>query len=60
MVIMIERLGQYLYDFEEKHPIIANIIGIGIIYLLGILITIIVSQKRNINTNTQLTKISQD
>ena len=39
---MIERLGQCLYDFEEKHPVIANIIGIGIIYLLGILITIAV------------------
>lgn len=42
---MIERLGQCLYNFEEKHPVIANIIGIGIIYLLGILITIAVLYK---------------
>lgn len=42
---MIEKLGQYLYNFEEKHLVIANIIGISIIYLLGILITIIVINK---------------
>ena len=39
---MIERLGQVVYDFEEKHPVIAHIIGLGVIYLLGILITLAV------------------
>ena len=42
---MIERLGQCLYDFEEKHPILANVIGIGAIYLLGLLMTLIVIYK---------------
>lgn len=42
---MIERLGQCLNNFEEKHPILSNIIGIAIIYLLGILITLIIIFK---------------
>lgn len=42
---MIERLGQVVYNFEEKHPVLANIIGIGVIYLLGILITLAVIYK---------------
>lgn len=42
---MIEKIGQGLYNFEEKHPVIANVIGFGIIYLLGILITLAVLYK---------------
>lgn len=37
-----EKLGQVVYDFEEKHPVIAKVIGIGVIYLIGILITLAV------------------
>lgn len=42
---MIERLGQCLYNFEEKHPILANIIGISSICLLGILIILTILFK---------------
>lgn len=40
-----ERIAEVLFKFEEKHPIIAQVIGIGIIYLLGILITLAVIFK---------------
>lgn len=37
-----EKIGEVLYEFEEKHPIMANIIGFGVMYLIGILITLAV------------------
>lgn len=42
---MIEKIGQVLCNFEEKYPILANITGIGAIYLLGLLMTLIVIYK---------------
>lgn len=40
-----EKIGQILYDFEEKHPILANIIGVALIYIIGLLLTLVVILK---------------
>lgn len=39
---MIEKIGEVLYEFEEKHPIMAEVIGFGIVYMIGLLITLAV------------------
>lgn len=42
---MIERIGQITYNFEEKHPVLAHIIGFTVVYLIGLLITLAVLYK---------------